>query len=209
MILYAYASCILGWSSMPRLAQALLSARGFDKMGDWTSRILAALVCTLGACLAWAFIPDTVSCLAFSFGCVCMAGLLICDLREHVLPTELVMAFLAFSIIFRLTMGTVYELLAIALPAIAIAAFLFGINALCRHHGSRDLIGAGDIRMIVPLALFCGTAGIMYGIMAGAMTMAALALVQIVLKRATAKTQIALAPGLTVWLFVGALIPFV
>lgn len=208
MILYAYASCILGWSSMPRLAQMLLGLRGLSGSVDGRLRFTAVSTCALGACCAWVFLPGALACLAFSFACVCMAGLFICDLREHVLPTELVAVFFALSVVFRLAVGAVDELVALGIPAALLAALLLAANALLRRRGADELLGSGDIRMLLPLVLFCGKTGIAYGVFAGAIAIGALALFHLLFEKASGKTAIALAPGLAVWLFVGTLIPF-
>ena len=91
MVLYACASGILGWTGMTTLAQSSLRARDLADSISLPLRALVALVCAIGALGAWFLLDDLACCLAFSFACACMGALLVCDLREHVLPTELVM----------------------------------------------------------------------------------------------------------------------
>lgn len=208
MVLYACASCLLGWSGMSWLAQEALDVRGLAGTISRMLRVLIALVCAVGALAAWMLLDTTISCLAFSFGCACMAALLACDLRERVLPTEIVGALLAFAVVFRLIEGGVSELAAAGIPAALIAGILLVLNTLRAHRGASELIGSGDVRMILPLALFSGTQGLAYGLFACALLMGAIAILQIMLGRAERHTQIALAPGLAAWLFAGTLVPF-
>ena len=75
------------------------------------------------------------------------------------------------------------------------------------RRGTGEIIGSGDVRMIVPLALFSGINGVIAGVFACAVLMGALALVQLVCGKARRGTHIALAPGLVAWLFAGTLLP--
>ena len=209
MVLYACASCILGWTGMTQLAQSSLRAREFEATLGWPLRILIALVCMAGALGAWFLLDNLICCLSFSFACACMGALLVCDLREHVLPTELVAAFLAFALVFRVAASGLEGTLAIALPAGIVAGSLLLANHLRMQRGASELIGSGDVRMIVPLALFSGAAGITAGVFACAALMGTLALVQLACGKAGRSAQIALAPGLAAWLFVGTLLPLV
>ena len=88
-----------------------------------------------------------------------MGALLVCDLYEHVLPTELVMGLLVFALVFRITASGIGGAFAIALPAGLIAGSLLLVNHLRVHRGAAEVIGSGDVRMIVPLALFSGIDG--------------------------------------------------
>lgn len=207
MVLYACASCVLGWTGMTGLAQGSLRARGFDAEINQSSRLLIALVCMLGALGGWFLLDDVICCLSFSFACACMAALLVCDLREHVLPTELVAGLLVCALVFRMAASGTMGTLAITLPAGLIAATLLLLNHLRMRRDACELIGSGDVRMIVPLALFSGVDGIATGIFACALLMGTCALVQLVSGRANRHTQLALAPGLAAWLFAGTLLP--
>lgn len=207
MVLYACASCVLGWTGMTGLAQGSLRTRELDAEIGRGSRLLIALVCMLGALGGWFLLDNVICCLSFSFACAFMAALLVCDLREHVLPTELVAGLLACSLVFRMTASGIAGTLAIALPAGLIAATLLLLNHLRMHRGACELIGSGDVRMIVPLTLFSGIEGVACGIFAGALVMGVLAFVQLVCGKARRGTHIALAPGLVAWLFAGTLLP--
>ena len=207
MVLYACASCVLGWTGMTGLAQGSLRARGFDAEIDRSSRLLIALVCMLGALGGWFLLDNIICCLSFSFACACMGALLVCDLCEHVLPTELVMGLLVFALVFRITASGISNAFAIALLAGLIASCLLLLNHLRVRRGTGEIIGSGDVRMIVPLALFSGFDGIAYGIFACAVFMGTLALVQLACGKACRDTHIALAPGLVAWLFAGTLLP--
>lgn len=209
MMLYACASCILGWTGMTGLARTSLHVRGFeDELGRWL-RALIACLCAAGALASWLLFDDVICCLAFSFACACMGALLACDLREHVLPTELVAMLLACALVFRVAAGGLAEVVAVALPAGLIAGSLLLANELRMRRGANELVGMGDVRMIVPLALFSGTAGVTVGVFACAVLMGTIALVQLVRGRAGRDTPIALAPGLAAWLFAGTLLPLV
>ena len=207
MVLYACASGILGWTSMTTLAQSSLRARDLADSISLPLRALVALVCAIGALGAWFLLDDLACCLIFSFACACMGALLVCDLREHVLPTELVMGLLVFALVFRITASGIGNAFAIALPAGLIASCLLLLNHLRVRRGTGEIIGSGDVRMIVPLALFSGFDGIMAGIFACAVLMGTLALVQLACGTACRDTHIALAPGLVAWLFAGTLLP--
>lgn len=192
---------------MTGLVQGSLRTRGLDAEIGRGSRLLIALVCMLGALGGWFLLDNVICCLSFSFACAFMAALLVCDLREHVLPTELVAGLLACSLVFRMMASGIAGTLAIALPAGLIAATLLLLNHLRMHRGACELIGSGDVRMIVPLTLFSGIGGIACGIFAGALLMGICALMQLICGRANRHTQLALAPGLAAWLFAGTLLP--
>lgn len=207
MVLYACASGILGWTGMTTLAQSSLRARDLADSISLPLRALVALVCAIGALGAWFLLDDLACCLAFSLACACMGALLVCDLCEHVLPTELVMGLLVFALVFRITASGISNAFAIALLAGLIASCLLLLNHLRVRHGTGEIIGSGDVRMIVPLALFSGINGVIAGVFACAVLMGALALVQLVCGKARRGTHIALAPGLVAWLFAGTLLP--
>lgn len=207
MVLYACASGILGWTGMTTLAQSSLRARDLADSISLPLRALVALVCVIGALGAWFLLDDLACCLAFSLACACMGALLVCDLCEHVLPTELVMGLLVFALVFRITASGIGNAFAIALLAGLIASCLLLLNHLRVRRGTGEIIGSGDVRMIVPLALFSGFDGIAYGIFACALVMGTLALVQLACGKACRDTHIAPAPGLVAWLFAGTLLP--
>lgn len=207
MLLYALASALLGCTGIPCLAQGSLDMRGLSTMLSRTQRIGIVLICACGALAAWALVDELVSCLAFTFACACMSALLICDLREHVLPTELVLLMLLFGATFRLVTGGVHEVVCVGVPAALIAATLLLLNTLRARRGACELVGSGDVRMIVPLALFSGTAGLMPGVLSCSLLMGLVALAQLALGKVKRHSGIALAPGLAAWLFAGTLLP--
>lgn len=208
MVLYACASCLLGWSGMACLASASLRARDLDARLGMAARMAIVLICMAGAICAWTLLDDVVACLSFSFACACMSALLVCDLRERILPTELVAMMLVLAVAFRLSVGSLAELLAIGAPAAIVAASLLALSRLHLRRGAPELVGSGDLRMVVPLALFAGGAGLMYGLLAGSVLMGAIAVVQLACGHAGRDTHIALAPGLAACLFAGTLLPF-
>lgn len=207
MALYACASCILGWSSVPVLARDALSRRGLDASPSRALRFLVAAVCTLGAALAWLLVENPVACVAFSLACACMGALLACDLHHRILPTGFVAAFLGFGVIYRLAMGGISQLLLIGIPVSCIALALLALNELRVHRGESELVGSGDLRMLVPLALFSGLQGIWCGICAASIVMGLVALLALLAGGARKGSHIALAPGLCAWLLLGTLIP--
>ena len=69
-----------------------------------------------------------------------MGALLVCDLCEHVLPTELVMGLLVFALVFRITASGIGGAFAIALPAGLIAGSLLLVNHLRAHRGAAEVI---------------------------------------------------------------------
>lgn len=207
LMLYACASCILGWSSVPVLARDALSRRGLDASPSRALRFLVAAFCVLGASLAWLLIENPVACVAFSLACACMGALLACDLRHRILPTGFVAAFLGLGIVYRLAMSGVSQLLLIGIPVGCIALTLLALNELRVRRGENELVGSGDLRMLVPLALFSGLQGMWCGICAASVVMGFVALLALLTGSARRGSHIALAPGLCAWLLLGTLIP--
>lgn len=203
MLLYACASCILGWSTLPGVASRALEVRGADVAFSSACRFLLAAFCVLGACASWACIYDAVPCVSFTLACVCMAALVACDLKERVLPTELVFTMLAFAIVFRMSMNGVLDCMATAVPAAALAASILLLNKIRGKEGKPVVFGSGDARMIVPLALFCGTSGAAFGMLAFAVA----AGVSGVIGMVSAHRSIPLAPSLAACFFTGTLLP--
>ncbi len=206
MVLYTCASCILGWASLPHLAEHLLAQRSLNLQVTRALSPIAAFYCAACALAAWALLPPA-ACLAFSFGGVCMAGLLICDIRTRVLPTELVAFFLVFAVAFRLTVDSLPELLEISVYACAIAGFCVLVNCVYRWAGKGEALGMGDIRCIVPLVIFSGAEGALCGMLACALVMGVIACAQVLLRRAVLSEHVPMAPGLAAWLLVGMLMP--
>lgn len=207
MALYVLASVILGWQGMSCAAQATLRARGYGALLGHAQRLLIVLVCMTGAACAWLLFDNAVACLAFSFACACMGALIVCDLREHVLPTELVAVMLVLGMVFRVAVDGMAAMLAVGAPAASVAALLLALNWLRTRRGAAEVVGSGDVRMIVPLALFSGGSGLMCGVFACCVLMGMLALAQVLVKRKDRHSTIALAPGLAAWLIVGTLAP--
>lgn len=208
MVLYACASCILGWTGMTRLACEALRVRGLDAALSPLLRLLVMLACTAGAMSAWLLFDSAVPCLALSFAWMCMAALLACDLREHILPTELVALVLACAVVFRLSVGGLADLAWTVVPAALFAGMLLVLNHLRMNRGAGEIIGSGDVRMIVPLVLLTAGKGMLCGMFACASFMGIIALVQLASGRARIDSGIALAPGLAAWLLVGTLASF-
>lgn len=206
-MLFGWASFILGWVSMPVLAQHALEQRGFDLSISIRLRLLTMLPCTCGAILGWSIIESPVPCVIFTLACACMGCLLACDLREHILPTGFVAAMLALAAIFRVWESGMAGCVFLGLVAACIAALLFGVNFLHMRFRSHDLIGAGDIRMIVPLMLFTGIQGSIAGLFAASIVMGSITLILLASKRVSRDVCVPLAPGLAAWLLFGTLIP--
>ena len=137
MVLYACTSGILGWTGMTALARGSLRARDLVDGISLPLRALVALICAIGALGAWFLLDDLICCLSFSFACACMSALLVCDLREHVLPTELVAGLLVFALVFRVTASGIGGAFAIALPAGLIAGSLLLANHLRMRRAHR------------------------------------------------------------------------
>lgn len=192
---------------MPVLARDALARRGLDASLSRALRILIAVVCALGASAAWLLLDDPVACVAFALACACMGALLVCDLRHHVLPTGFIATFLGLGIVYRLAMGGVSQLLLIGIPAGGIALALLALNAMRCAQGNDELVGSGDLRMLVPLVLFSGLQGWACGLFAAALVMGIISLVAMASGSAHRKTPVALAPGLCAWFFLGTLIP--
>ena len=134
-----------------------------------------------------------------------MAVLFVCDMHNRILPTELVGLLLMLSIIYRLASGSLNELAIIFIAVAPLASMLLVLNRVRTKTGRSELLGSGDVRMLLPLALFCGTSGLVEGLMTGATVMGLIALTQFVFFNMSKSSNIALAPGLAVWLIVGAL----
>ena len=135
-----------------------------------------------------------------------MAVLFICDMHARILPTECVGLLLGFSIAYRLSHGSMQELEIIFIAIAPLAGLLLVWNRVRANAGKAELLGSGDARMFLPLALFSGSSGLIEGLMAGAAVMGAVALLQFASFSVGKDESIALAPGLAVWLIVGALI---
>lgn len=208
MVLFAYASCMLGWTGIPALAQKSLTKRDLDCTLSHALRLLMAGLCALGAILAWLMIPDVATCLLFSFACACISALLACDLRHHVLPTELVAIFLGLGVAFRCAAGSIVETTLVVIPVACIAATLLVCNALRVRQGKSEIVGSGDLRMLVPLVLFCGAKGLMSGLFAAACVMCVSALFVLVSKNGEENATVALAPALAAWFLAGTISPF-
>ena len=134
-----------------------------------------------------------------------MAALFVCDMHARILPTELVGILLGLSLVFRLASGTMQELGVVLIAVGPLAGLLLILNTVRINSGKAELIGSGDVRMLLPLALFCGTSSLLEGLMAGTAGMGFIALLQFALFDTDKNESIALAPGLAIWLIVGAL----
>lgn len=196
---------MFGYSSILPIAQKLIVRRGLWLHPIRGLLIIAIAYCVASSCLAWT-LPDATACLSLSLGCFCMAVLFVCDMHMRILPTELVGLLLGLSIAYRLSHGNMQEL-GIIITAIApLAALLLVWNRVRANAGKAELLGSGDVRMLLPLALFSGSSGLVEGLMAGAAVMGAIALLQFAFFGVAKDEGIALAPGLAAWLIVGALI---
>lgn len=207
--LFACASCILGWVTVPACAQRALAKR--ELPGDSLAlgfRVLSAFVCTIGASAAWLWLPNAMSCVAFSLACACISALYLCDVQKRILPTGLVWALFLLAVVFRVSLDGFNACLLLLVGSGIIAVLLMSANAIHFHERAYDLIGAGDIRMIVPLVLFSGFYGTLPGLFSAAILMGALSLGALLARKAKRSSAIALAPGLLTWFFVGTLIPF-
>lgn len=193
---------------MPALAQSALMRRGLQWRPVLRSRFIAAALCASGAFFAWQLLPDPVSCVAFTLACAFMSALLLCDLQKRLLPTGIVAGLLVLGLIFRLCVGGLNECVQLTVAAALCAFGLFAVNAIHMKVHANDLIGAGDIRMILPLVLFSGFQGALPGLLVGSLIMGTASLFLLVARNVKGDTPIALAPGLYGWLLVGTLIPF-
>lgn len=193
---------------MPVLAQDALRRRGLETSDFAHLRFLCLLFCMLGALLAWNLLGNPVSCVAFTLACACMGSLLCCDLRHHVLPTGFVGAMLLLAIVFRLSESGVTACLQCGIFGLCVSGSLMLANAIHLRVYANEIIGTGDVRLIVPLALFSGLRGIGPGLLLSALTMGTISVVLLLSKRKQRDSFVALAPGLAVWLLAGTLIPF-
>ena len=166
--------------------------------------LIALIYCVASSCLAWS-LQSSAACLTLSFACTCMATLFACDMHARILPTELVGLMLALSMMYRLLNGSLQELGIIFIAIAPLAGLLLVWNRVRMNAGKAELIGSGDVRMILPLALFSGSSGLIGGLMTGAAFMGLIAIIQLTLFKKGANENIALAPGLAIWLIVGAL----
>lgn len=207
MILYACASCLLGWTSMSHAAVRSLHARDLDASMSLALRLCIALLCSAGALASWLLLDGLVACLTFSFACACISAILACDLMKRIIPTEFVAILMVLGIAFRIAVEGIAGLIAIGLPVACVAASLLALNHVRAINDKPEHIGSGDVRMLVPLALFSGCSGIACGIFAAALVMLSIAVLQLVMGKATRDGKVALAPALVAWLFAGALIP--
>lgn len=207
MILFAGASGVLGCAGIPYIAQRALEIRGLDSSLPLPIRLLIIAVCAAGATISWIVFDDALSCLTFSFACACISAILACDLRERIIPTGFVALMAALGSAFRISRSGLVDAVSIALPIGVLALCLLVLNYARERNSKPEIIGSGDARMLVPLALFSGWDGLFYGMIAASITVCTLAILQLAIGHASLRSNIALAPGLAAWLFAGTLIP--
>lgn len=160
----------------------------------------SALVCL--SVPSWLLLAP-VPCVLVSIGFVLMEATCICDIRAGIIPWEACLAMSALAIPFRVMSESPSSLL----PACSLAVVLVFAFSLCnvgsRRFCSSPAIGAGDLRLIPALCVFCGLQGSLTGMFACATAMGACALFVLAMRWATPRTGIPLAPGLAIWLVTG------
>lgn len=202
VVLVAVAA-VLGACGVPELARLLLTQRlGPQPAQTVRGRLLCALPLAIAAALSRAHLEPAPGLFAV-LGLAFMEAVLLCDLRERIIPWELCAGMLACALFFQLAAGAGSELLASALFALVLVAALSLCNIASRHLSEPAAIGAGDLRLIPALCIFGGIQGSFLGMLACAVLMGAWALVLLFMRRTTPRSKIPLAPGLTLWFVVG------
>lgn len=193
---------------MPVLARDALVRRGHETDVTVCSRCISVALCACGALLGWTLLESPVACIAFTLACACMGSLVICDVQRRILPTGFVAAMLLFALVFRVAEGELLEAVFLLVAGGCIASLLYAANSIHMNMRDADLIGAGDIRMVVPLMLFTGAQGAGSGLCAMSLVAGTMALGLLATGHASKNATIPLAPCLAAFLLCGTLIPF-
>lgn len=194
---------VLGACGVPGLARLLLTRRLGPQPAQTTRvRLFCALALAAAMTFSRIYLEPTPGLFAV-LGLAFMEAVLLCDLRARIIPWELCAGMLACALFFQLAADAGSELLASALLALVLVAALSLCNIASRHLSEPAAIGAGDLRLIPALSIFGGIQGSFLGMLACAVLMGASALVLLLMRRATPRSKIPLAPGLALWFVVG------
>lgn len=162
--------------------------------------------CAASALCAGAFGSPVPTCLMCCVAVTCLVMSAV-DLSSRLIPFELCIVLGVFALAFRISSyGIDDALVSLALGA-GIALLMGATSALLSRGGRPDAIGAGDLRMTVGVICACGTTGVLGGGLAFAIAFAAWFAVAAALGVADRKTQVPMAPFLTIWAFAGMAIP--
>lgn len=166
----------------------------------------AALALAMGAAMAGAAlapVPPAATAL-LSLAAVLVALCAVCDVRAHVIPIELCTALALCGLALRLVLFGAQGVAASVLAGIFVAVASAAAIAVFRTVAGRPrAIGAGDVRMMVALAMLCGPRASVLGAAAcyGAALTASVALVAARKKRLS--DAVPMAPFLALWAVVG------
>lgn len=106
-------------------------------------------------------------CLVIAVGL--LVWLSVVDLREWILPNEIILGFAACGIVFHfLLFGSLLTPLDMILGALAGAGVLYIIRAVANFIYKRDTLGLGDVKLMLAGGLWVGPYYIMMGLAAGA-----------------------------------------
>lgn len=167
-------------------------------------KLASASALFLWACFIWHMPLSHAGYVLAVLGLACMQATVLCDLRAHIIPWELSLSACVFGALFSLVEYGASELaLSLGLALCALGVFETA-RLLARRYGRPEPIGAGDLRLLPALFLFCGCAGSTCGAFAASVVMGLWAAVALVRHRSREAPQaLPMAPGLGIWFLVG------
>ncbi len=169
-----------------------------------TAKLVSASVLFLWACFIWHMPLSHAGYVLAVLGLACMQTTVLCDFKARIIPWELSLVACVFGTLFSLVEYGASELalsLGLALCALGV---LETVRLLARRCGRPEPIGAGDLRLLPALFLFCGCAGSICGAFAASVVMGLWAAVALVRHRSREAPQaLPMAPGFSIWFLVG------
>ncbi len=179
-------------------------------------------------CASPAFLPCTIACL-LAIAALCSlcqvagmglaaSGFMSCiavtclvaaavDISSRLIPYELCVVLLGFSIAFQISSQGLLAAIAALGLGIGVSLAMWAIGRVLSRHGKAQAIGTGDTRMTVGVICACGASGVIAGSLGFAISFALWFSVAFALGRANRKTQVPMAPFLAVWAISGMAIP--
>lgn len=168
------------------------------------ARALSASTLFLWACLVWQIPLSNAGHVLIVLGFACLQAATVCDIDARIIPWELSLAASVFGLLFSLVeYGTSELALSLGLAFCALGT-LETARILARRCGRPEPIGAGDLRLLPALFLFCGCLGSIYGAFAASVVMGLWAIAFLIRNRSRdVPHALPMAPGLSIWFLVG------
>lgn len=132
-----------------------------------------------------------------------MALLVAADVRTRTLPWQLCLACAPGSIACELALQGPGELPMCAACALVVTAALWALDRAVRALGRTSGLGKGDLRLVPWVVLPLGKSGALWGLVACCATMLAIALFELVARRAHLASHVPMGPAIAVWLACG------